>query len=138
MPPLETTLYDASADRQALDRLATELRAVLWAFCDHQPLLRGSLRKLTRRCGKLRCRCARGQLHSATVFIDRQGEKPRIRKISAPEFRRLLVPTREYQKLRDRRARLVQIHRETLCLCDRLMQYRLAEGRRLHSSKRSP
>ena len=130
--------YDPSIDRQALDRLVMELASVIRAFCDHQPLFQGSLRKVARRCGKHRCRCTRGLLHRSTVLIDRRGEKPRIRKVSGPQFRHLLAPTREYQKLRDRRARLSQLHRELLGLCDRLTRYRLAQGSRLHPLMRSP
>ena len=125
--------YDASADRKALHRLALELDALVEAFCDHRPLLKGRLQKLSRRCGKTRCRCARGSLHSAMVLIDRREAKPRIRKVSPQEFRRLLPLTREYQKLRDRRARLSLLHREMLRACDRLTADRLAEGSRLHS-----
>lgn len=135
---MATSNYDPSIDRQALDRLASEIAAVLRAFCDHQPLFKGSLRNVARRCGKPRCRCARGLLHRTTVLIDRRGERPLIRKVSGPEFRRLLAPTREYQKLRDRRARLTQVHRAMLRTCDRLIQYRLAEGSRFHSWKKSP
>jgi len=126
-------IYDPSPDRQSLHHLVTELSGILEAFCRHQPLLQGSLRKLSRRCGKPRCRCAQGEPHSTTVFVDRRGERPTLRKVSSPEYRRLLVPTREYQKLRDRRARLSRLHQEVLRTCDRLTKYRLAQGSRLHS-----
>lgn len=130
--------YDPSTDRQNLNRLVGELQGILDAFCDYHPLVKGRVQTLSRRCGKPRCRCAQGEPHRTSVFVDRQGARPSIRKVSSPEYRRLLIPTREYGKLRDLRARISWLHREMLEACDRLTQYRLAEGRRLHSLKRSP
>jgi hypothetical protein len=133
--------YDPSRDRQQLDRLLTELSTILRAFCGYEPLLRGSLRTLSRRCGKPRCRCTRGKPHRTTVFVDRQGTKPVLRKVAGPDHDRLLPPTAEYRKLRDLRARLWHLHQEVLGACDRLTRFRLAEGnRRIHPSRprRSP
>jgi hypothetical protein len=126
--------YDPSLERQKLNRIMTEFSSILRAFCDHQPLLKGSLQKLVRRCGKPRCRCTRGMPHRSTVFIDRHGEKPVIRKVSGPDYRRLLPPTAEYRKLRSLRARLSHLNREALKICDRLTRFRIAEGNRIQSS----
>jgi hypothetical protein len=130
---MDRQAYDPSLDRQELNRLLAEFSATVHAFCDHQPLLRGSLRKLVRRCGKLRCRCTRGQPHRTTVFVDCQGKKLKLRKVDGTDYRRLLPPTTAYRKLRHHRARLSSLLKETLRICDRLTLFRLAEGQRVHS-----
>lgn len=132
--------YDPSLDRQKLNRLQTEFSSVLCYFCDDRPLLKGSLRTISRRCGKPRCRCTKGQLHRTTVFVDRQGERPVLRKVTGPDYRKLLAPTREYRRIRGLRARLSYLHHEVLDACDRLTRFRLAKGHRTRSlpSRRSP
>jgi len=132
--------YDPSLDRQALNRLLEELSSILQSFCDTPPLLQGSLRTISRRCGKTRCRCTTGQLHRTTVLVDRQGDRPILRKVTRPEYHKLLPPTREYRRIRGLRARLSHLHREVLGICDRLTRFRLAEGARIHSRppRRSP
>jgi len=132
--------YDPSPDRQELHRLLTEFSEILSAFCDHQPLLKGSLQKITRRCGKPRCRCTRGMPHRTTVFVSRQGERPTLRKVTPEDYRKLLHPTREYRRIRGLRSRLSHLHKEMLDACDRLTRFRLSQGFRLHSlpSRKSP
>jgi hypothetical protein len=134
--PVQDTMahppYDPSLDRQKLSQLSAEFSSILRFFCDHQPLLKGSLRTISRRCGKVRCRCNRGQPHRTTVFVDRQGDRPILRKVSGPDYRRLLPLTREYRRIRSLRARLSRLNQEALEVCDRLTRFRLAEGHRLH------
>lgn len=125
--------YDPSPDRQTLDQLQKEFSSVLRYFCDPQPLLKGNLGTITRHCGKVRCRCNRGQLHRTTVFVDRQGDRPVLRKVNAEAYRRLLPLTREYRRIRTLRARLSRLNQEALEACDRLTRLRLAEGHRLYA-----
>jgi len=125
--------YDPSRDRQELNRLPGELSSILHVFCDHGPLLKGSLRTLARRCGKPRCRCATGKPHRTTVFIDRRKEKPILHKVTGAEYRRLSPPATAYRKIRSLRARLSRIHQEMLDACDRLTLFRLAEGQQVQS-----
>ena len=125
--------YNPSPDRQALDRLQSEFSSILRFFCDPQPLLKGGLSTISRRCGKIRCRCNRGQPHRTTVFGDRQGDRPVLRKVNSEAYRRLLPLTREYRRIRTLRARLSRLNQEALAVCDRLTRFRLAEGHRLHA-----
>jgi hypothetical protein len=129
--------YDPSRDRQELNTLLGEISSILRVFCEHQPLLKGSIRTHTRRCGKPHCRCASGKPHRTTVFIDRQGEKPILHKVTVSDDRRLRPPTTEYRKVRSLRARLSHLHQEVLHACDRLTLFRLAEGLRFHAGKDS-
>lgn len=122
--------YDPSLDRQRLDRLAKELSEILQAFCGHDRLLRGRLRRLRRRCGKAPCRCQRGALHESLVFVDPGPPKRTIRKVTRGQYQDLRKPVKRYRSLRRLRARLGQLHHEVLACCDRLSAWRLKEGRR--------
>jgi hypothetical protein len=123
--------YDPSLDRHRLAELQAEFHSVIQAFCDHQPLLRGSLQKLARRCGKAGCRCSTlGLLHRSRVFIDRTAGERRVRQVTAQEWARLRKPTQAYRALRRLRARLSQLIPEALRYCDRLCAWRLQEGKR--------
>ncbi len=133
---MDRRTYDPSHDRQKLNRLLAEFSAHVHSFCDHQPLLRGSIQTLVRRCGKARCRCTQGHPHRTTVFVDRNGEKTRMFKMEGPDYRWLQAPTAAYRKLRLSRARLSSLLKDVLLICDRLTLFRLTEGRRLHSRPR--
>lgn len=132
--------YDPSAERQGLCRLLEEFSGIVGAFNDHRLLLRGSFQRLLRRCGKERCRCRQGNLHESLVFVERQGDRRRVRKATIAQQQTLRKPVKRYQELRRLRARLSKIHAEALGLCDRLCEHRLEEGKRilLRSKKREP
>jgi len=125
--------YDPSSDRQDLDRLAEEFSMIICAFSDHGPMVRGSFRRLLRRCGKERCRCCRGKLHESLVFIEWDGGRRRVRKTTIGKEQALRKPVKRYERLRRLRARLSKIHAEALRLCDRLCEHRLEEGNRILS-----
>lgn len=54
-------------------RLRSELKKLL----NQRGLLRGSLLRRKRVCGKLNCKCARGQKHEGVYLVVSQGGKPR-------------------------------------------------------------
>lgn len=125
--------YNASADRQNLDRLLKEFSKTVRAFCEYDPLVRGSFETLRRRCGKEPCRCLEGKLHETAVFVDRSSGKRRIQKSNVAQEAALKKPVKRYRSLRSCRARLSRIHDEILACCDRLSDYRLRQGERLVS-----
>jgi hypothetical protein len=129
------TRYDPSVDRQELRFLEEEFSGIRQAFCASGRLVRGSLQTLRRRCGKPRCRCTRGQLHESLVFVDRTSGGRVVRKVNLGHYHKLKKPTHRYQSLRKLRARLVKLHREVIECCDRLLDYRLEEGKRLFSQR---
>jgi hypothetical protein len=130
--PTALSPYDPSLDRQTLDRLLEEFRSVVAAFCDPQPLLRGRIQELARRCGKKRCRCARGALHKSIVFVDRSGPRRKLRTVDPKERYRLRKLTLPYRTLRHLRARLPHLAREALACGERLVAFRLAGKRPPH------
>jgi len=120
--------YDPSLDRQRLSILLQELSHIVGAFCEHDPVFRGSFEILRRRCGHPRCRCANGQLHETHVLLDRSSRRRRSYK-STPKLRRYIrKPLREYRRLRLLRMRLRKLHREFLQACDRLREARIRQG----------
>jgi len=123
--------YDPSADRKELVRLEAERQRILDDFRSPQPLVRGRVQDLRRRCGKPTCRCARGELHESLVFVDRRGGGRRIETISIGRSLELKKPTERYQRLKRGRARLSVLEAEILACCDRLLAHRLSEGKRV-------
>jgi len=113
--------------------LQEEFAEILGAFRNHEPLVRGSLQTLRRRCGKDGCRCQRGRHHEALVFIDRSTGTRKARKVlsRSQQQRRLRQLTGRYRELRQLRARLSKLHAEALQCCDRLREHRLSLGEKL-------
>jgi hypothetical protein len=127
--------YDPSVDRQELRLLEEEFSTICESFSARGRLVRGSLQTLRRRCGKPRCRCTRGQLHETLVFVDRTSGGLVVRKANLRQYAELKKATDRYQSLRTLRARLRKLHREVLERCDRLLDYRLKEGKRFLSRR---
>lgn len=125
------TRYNASAERQKICRLETELSEILRAFREYDPLVRGSFQTLRRRCGKEPCRCVDGKLHETSVFVDRSSGTRRIEKATVAHEQALQKPANKYQSLKSLRARISKIHDELLSCCDRLSDHRLRKGERL-------
>ena len=92
--------YNASADRQNIDRLLKEFSKTVRAFCEYDPLVRGSFETLRRRCGKEPCRCLEGKLHETAVFVDRSSGKRRIQKSTVAQEAALKKPVKRYQSVR--------------------------------------
>jgi hypothetical protein len=53
-------------------------RARLAQIVHEEPLLRGSLVRMARRCGNPRCKCARGEKHVSLYLAIRAGERRRL------------------------------------------------------------
>ena len=102
--------------RQALVQLRDELGLLLEVFLARDPLVKGSVYELRRKCGKPACACARGELHGTVVLSWSEAGRTRLR--SLPPGRRSDVRTavRRYQRFRRARARLVKLHAEMLAL----------------------
>jgi len=55
--------------RQSLRRLANEIRQVGEPFFSDKPVIKGSVYELKTKCGKLGCKCAKGQLIKASASV---------------------------------------------------------------------
>lgn len=109
-----------SRTRQALVQLREECGRLLEVFLGRDPLVKGSVYTLRRRCGKPTCGCAQGELHGTVVLSWSEAGRTRLR--SLPPSRRgdVRAAVRRYQRFRRARARLVKLHAQMLRLIDAL------------------
>lgn len=80
-------------------------------FLSSDPLVKGTVYTLRRKCYKPTCRCARGERHETLVLTASVGGKKRL--WSLPEDRREEIRrgTENYRRFRQARARWIQAHR---------------------------
>ena len=113
--------------RKSLAELFSELQGLGAILSGHQPMVKGSVYRLERKCGKANCRCATGKAHSSMVLS--WSESGRTRLLSVPENRleELKQLTKQYQRFRKARARLVQLHNKMLDVVSRIEEARRRE-----------
>lgn len=120
--------HSLSAARRRIRQLEQAMEQDLQVFLKRGPLLKGRLSEAQTRCGKLGCRCTRGELHTAMVLAYRGGEKQYNR---CPADQDLLVlgkMTDRYQDFRQARARWVKAMQEILQQVGVIERERLAQG----------
>ena len=109
-----------SRTRQALVQLREELGRLLEVFLAQDPLVKGSVYTLRRRCGKPTCACVGGALHGTVVLSWSEGGRTRLLPLPPGRQGELRAGVRRYQRVRRARARLVKLHAEMLRLIDAL------------------
>ncbi len=109
-----------SRTRQALVQLREELGQLLEVFLARDPLVKGSVYELRRKCGKPTCGCARGAPHGTVVLSWSEAGRTRLQPLPASRRGDLRAAVRRYQRVRRARARLVKLHAEMLALIDAL------------------
>jgi len=106
--------------RQALVHLRDELGQLLEVFLARDPLVKGSVYTLYRRCGKATCGCVRGPRHGTLVLSWSEGGRTRLRTLPPGRQGELRARVRRYQRFRRARARLVKLHAQMVVLIDAL------------------
>jgi hypothetical protein len=106
--------------RQSLVQLVSEMKRLVEPFFSDQPVIKGTVYELRRRCGKPGCKCAQGELHARMVVSASEKGRTRLRVIPRGFFVEVQERVRRYQELRRVRARLVGIHREMLKVLDEM------------------
>ncbi len=109
-----------SRTRQALVQLREELGQLLDVFLTRDPLVKGSVYTLHRRCGKPTCGCVRGARHGTLVLSWSEGGRTRLLPLPPGRQGELRAGVRRYQRVRRARARLVKLHAQMLALIDAL------------------
>ncbi len=109
-----------SRTRQALVQLRDELGQLLEVFLARDPLVKGSVYELRRKCGKPTCGCARGERHGTVVLSWSEAGHTRLQPLPPSRRGDLRAAVRRYQRFRRARARLVKLHTEMLALIDAL------------------
>jgi len=113
--------------RQALLRLAGEIRGLIEPFFSDKPVIKGTVYELKRRCGKPGCKCARGELHRRMVVSASEEGKTRLQVIPRGFLVEVEDKVRRYQELRQVRARLGELHRKMLEVMDEMEAMRREE-----------
>jgi len=110
--------------RKKIQKSQQELRDVLRGLKQRRPLIRGSVYKLKRKCGKAVCRCQEGHLHESWVLSVPEKGRKHLRAV--PEGKRLQWQqmTDRYRRYRRGRAQLVKLFAEILRLVDEMERER--------------
>lgn len=104
--------------RQKLRELAHAVPVEVGTFLSSEPLIKGSVYTLRRRCSKPSCRCARGEKHETVVMTASIGGKTRLWTLSEDQIAELRRRTECYRQFRRARAELIKEQREMLRLID--------------------
>lgn len=115
---------DFSRLRQKLRELAHAAPAEIGPFLSSEPIVKGSVYTLRRRCSKPSCRCAQGEKHETVVLTASIGGKTRLWTLSADQISELKRRTQRYRQFRLARAQLVRKQQETLRLVDAIEKAR--------------
>jgi hypothetical protein len=113
--------------RQTLLQLAGEVEGLVKPLFSDQPVIKGTVYELKRRCGKPGCKCAQGELHTRMVLSASEGGKTRLRVIPPGSLGEVQVKVRRYQELRRVRARLGEFYRKMLKVMDEMEAMRREE-----------
>jgi transposase len=106
--------------RQSLLDLTREVELLLPIFMDRVPMVKGSVYKQERKCGKPNCRCRNGRGHASMMLSRSEGGKTKLIAVPEGRLKELQILTRRYRRFRSARARLGQIYRKMLALIDEL------------------
>ena len=113
--------------RQTLLHLTDEIKGLIGALFSDQPVIKGTVYELKRKCGKPGCKCAQGELHSRMVVSASERGKTRLQVIPLGFLSEVQTKVRRYQELRRVRARLGEIYREMLKVVDEMEAMRREE-----------
>ncbi len=113
--------------RQTLLHLTDEIKGLIGPFFSDQPVIKGTVYELKRKCGKPGCKCAQGELHSRMVVSASERGKTRLQVISQGFLSEVQTKVRRYQELRGVRARLGEIYRKMLKVMDEMEAMRREE-----------
>ena len=106
--------------RQRLWRTYRALGASLRAMTPEQAMTPGSFYVLRRRCGKLTCRCARGQLHPVWVLSRSEAGRRKLYTVSATERARVRQLARTWRRTHHARAQFSKQAAVLLALANEL------------------
>jgi len=109
---------------QKLRELAHAAPAEIGPFLSSEPIVKGSVYTLRRRCSKPSCRCARGEKHETVVMTASIGGKTRLWTLSEAQISELRRRTERYRQFRRARARLIKGQRKMLRLIDAIEKAR--------------
>jgi len=99
--------------KKKLLKLVDRHNALLDRMLHTPPMLRGSFTKVSTRCGKPNCWCAKSsQGHTHTRLTWSEKGKMSTRKVPAEQVERIKELTANYRKFRRHRRELLELHRQ--------------------------
>ena len=113
--------------RRSLKNIPDEIRQLIEPFFSDKPVIKGSVYELKRKCGKPRCKCVQGELHSRMVVSSSEKGKTKLRVIPHGFLVEIQMKVRRYQEHRRARAKLVEVHKKLLRIIDEMEAIRREE-----------
>lgn len=113
--------------RQELRRLLEELERSVEVVFGRDPLVKGSVYEMARKCGKPTCVCTRGQLHRSLVLSWSDQGRTRLKSIPPERVQELRRKSEEYLRFRRARAQVTVICKQMLSVIDRIETLRREE-----------
>jgi hypothetical protein len=107
--------------------MLNESRKLVYILSHRQPMMKGSVYQMQRKCGKPNCRCAEGQPHSSMVLSWSEGGRTRLQSVPEKKLDKFRQQTEQYQQFRKARARLVQLHKSMLEVVNHIEEARRSE-----------
>lgn len=114
----------ASRLRQELGQTRRRIVRLLREVMRREPMVRGIVYKLRRKCGKAGCRCRQGALHESWVFTWQEDGRKRLRPVPPGARAQWSALTERYRRARKARAQLVKLFAEALRVMDALERVR--------------
>lgn len=114
-----------SQRRQRLWRSYAALGRLLRHLQRDEPLTPGSLYLLRRKCGKVSCRCAQGDLHESWVLTRSQEGKPKLYPVPPEQRARVRQLTAAYRRYQRHRAQWVKDTADLLTQIDAFTEVQL-------------
>lgn len=118
-------LYKLSQRRSALRQAIERLGQTLEVAFERDPMMKGNVYELARKCGKPSCACAQGQLHHSMVLSWSERGKTRLLSIPAEGLEELRRKSERYLRFRTARAQVTVLCRQILALLDGIEKLRL-------------
>jgi hypothetical protein len=110
--------------RKQLQMRQREASELLRLLKQRPPLIRGSVYRLRRKCGKAICRCQQGHLHESWVLSVPEKGRKRMRVVPRGKRLKWQQMTDRYRRFRRARARLVKLFAEMMRLVDEVERER--------------
>ena len=109
---------NASQLRQQISEAGKLFNLHLRTIMGHKELMRGSVYRLRRKCGKPGCRCTRGHLHESWVHLVREDGVQRMRTLPKGKIARWRALADHYRRFRSARRELKRQYEKILLLVD--------------------
>lgn len=123
----ERDMEELSRMRQDLRRLESELKRSIKVVFGRDPLIKGNVYEIARKCGKPSCACTRGELHRSMVLSWSHQGKTRLVSIPPERLTEISRKSEEYLLVRRARANVSALHKDILAAMDRIEKLRMEE-----------